>query len=233
MNNELKKFTNRNYIIDFYVNIINFIFHFFCELEMKGCSMSSKNKEWLSLADIAAMHIPGLDFSLTTLHRRANREGWIKRKRDGIQGVAYEYHVSSLPVEVRTFLGYIENDIIEPGLCSGSSVATSKTLQQTKDVAIPDKGAQALLTIWDGLEPEEKELLSKLLVRKGAELLAQLLDNETICLMQLTGERRDAALLLARLLPKDVREILSEMRKRCGLTDEDDNQVTGKQAGIA
>lgn len=100
----------------------------------------------------------------------------------------------------------------------------------------PDKSSNkgyTLMTIWESLDPIEKEQLSKLLVRKGADLLTQLLDNETICLMQLTGERRDAALLLARLLPKDVREILSEMRKRCGLTDEDDNQVTGKQAGVA
>lgn len=191
--------------------------------------MSSTNREWLTLADIVAMHIPGLDISLTTLHRRANKEGWIKRKRDGIQGVAYEYHVSSLPIQVRTFLGYIENDTINPKPCKRPSI----TSQQAEGVAIPDKGAQALLTIWDGLEPEEKELLSKLLVRKGAELLVQLLDNETICLMQLTGERRDAALLLARLLPKDVREILSEMRKRCGLADEDDHQVAGKQSGVA
>lgn len=177
--------------------------------------MSSKNKEWLSLADIAAMHIPGLDFSLTTLHRRANREGWIKRKRDGVQGVAYEYHVSSLPVEVRTFLGYIENDIVEPGLCTESPVTTGIPPQQSKGVTIPDKGAQALLTIWDGLDPEEKELLSKLLVRKGAELLTLLLDKDNIALMLLTGEKRDAALMLMQLDPIRVREILPELRAGC------------------
>ncbi|EMO1733892.1 helix-turn-helix domain-containing protein [Salmonella enterica] len=97
----------------------------------------------------------------------------------------------------------------------------------------PSNKDHTLMTIWESLEPIEKELLSKLLLRKGSDLLTQLLDNETICLMQLTGERRDAALLLARLLPKDVREILSEMRKRCGLADEDDHQVAGKQSGVA
>ncbi|MGF2653452.1 DNA-binding protein [Serratia marcescens] len=210
--------------------IFQFIFISFCKTEMKGCSMSSTNKEWLTLADLAAMHIPGLDVSLATLHRRASRQGWKKRKRDGIQGVAYEYHVSSLPAKAQTFLGYIENDTVDPESCKKQSI----TSPQAEGVAIHDKGAQALLTIWDGLEPEEKELLSKLLVRKGAELLVQLLDNETICLMQLTGEKREAALLLAQLVPERVREILSELRASRDMAGSGHQQdVDGQHKGVA
>lgn len=216
--------------------------------------MSSSNKEWLTIADLAAMRVPGLQVSSVTLHRKANKEKWKKRKREGVQGVAYEYHVSSLPPKAQAALGYSGSGIEEcsrniPPVADSPHAhqlldqfnALSQEAQQTfllkasqqQEGNAYDNGAQALLTIWSGLEPVEKELLSKLLVRKGSELLAQLLDDETICLMQLTGERRDAALLLARLLPKDVREILSEMRKRCGLADEDDHQVAGKQSGVA
>ncbi|EHU3753002.1 helix-turn-helix domain-containing protein [Salmonella enterica] len=75
-----------------------------------------------------------------------------------------------------------------------------------------DAGLQTLVSMWDALEPKEKDRLHKLLLRKGAEFLAQLLDEENICLLQLSGEKREAALILAQLVPERVREILSELR---------------------
>lgn len=201
---------------------------------MKGCPVTSSNKEWLTIADLAIMHIPGLNVSSVTLHRRANKEKWKKRKKEGVQGVAYEYHVSSLPPEAQIALGYPAGETVEPTPHNIAPTITNSAqanqllddfnalsqeaqraflLKASQQVAsVHDSGAQALLTIWDGLEPMEKELLSKLLVRKGSELLAQLLNEDNLCLMQLSGEKREAALILAQLVPERVREILSELR---------------------
>ncbi|EAA6550509.1 hypothetical protein DLB95_06780 [Salmonella enterica subsp. diarizonae] len=69
-----------------------------------------------------------------------------------------------------------------------------------------------LLTIFKSLSIAERKSLLHLLGRKGSELLAQLLNEENLCLMQLSGEKREAALILAQLVPERVREILSELR---------------------
>ncbi|EEP9437652.1 helix-turn-helix domain-containing protein [Salmonella enterica subsp. enterica serovar Reading] len=69
-----------------------------------------------------------------------------------------------------------------------------------------------LLTIFKSLSIAERKSLLHLLGRKGSELLAQLLNEDNLCLMQLSGEKREAALILAQLVPERVREILSELR---------------------
>ncbi|HCL5208666.1 TPA: hypothetical protein N2F63_005429, partial [Salmonella enterica] len=102
-----------------------------------------------------------------------------------------------------------------------------------QDVPCVGGGGQTLIAIWDALEPEEKEALSKKLGRKGAELLTQLLDDDNLCLMQLSGEKREAALLLVGMEPELAREILSQMREHSGLADPENHQVNPKRAGAA
>ncbi|EDQ2965892.1 helix-turn-helix domain-containing protein [Salmonella enterica subsp. enterica serovar Mountpleasant] len=91
-----------------------------------------------------------------------------------------------------------------------------------------------LLTIFKSLSIAERKSLLHLLGRKGSELLAQLLNEENLCLMQLSGEKREAALILAQLVPERVREILSELRASrdtAGLGNQQD--VDDQHKGIA
>ncbi|EJP9599432.1 helix-turn-helix transcriptional regulator, partial [Salmonella enterica] len=61
--------------------------------------------------------------------------------------------------------------------------------QQQYDVA-RDKDVQIILAIWQGLEPKEREDLSKLLSRRGGDFLAILLDQHIQELHELMGVRR-------------------------------------------
>ncbi|HGB5306331.1 TPA: helix-turn-helix domain-containing protein [Salmonella enterica subsp. enterica serovar Poona] len=90
-----------------------------------------------------------------------------------------------------------------------------------------------LLTIFKSLSTDERKSLLHLLGRKGAELLAQLLNDDNLCLMQLSGEKREAALLLVGMEPERAREILSQMREHSGLADTENHQVNPKRAGAA
>lgn len=105
--------------------------------------------------------------------------------------------------------------------------------QPQQDTSCTGGGAQTLIAIWESLEPEEKLHVSKQLGRKGAEVLTQLLDDDNLCLMKLTGEKREAALLLVEMEPERAREILSKMREHGGLENPEDHQVNPKRAGAA
>lgn len=105
--------------------------------------------------------------------------------------------------------------------------------QPQQDTSCTGGGAQTLIAIWESLEPEEKLHVSKQLGRKGAEVLTQLLDDDNLCLMKLTGEKREAALLLVEMEPERAREILSKMREHGGLAQPENHQVNPKRAGAA
>lgn len=84
---------------------------------------------------------------------------------------------------------------------------------QAKHVACPcDVGAQVLLALWETLEPTEKARLNKLLLRKGAEFLTLLLDEDNLNLLQSVGDQRRGALMMMQLDPIRIREILPELR---------------------
>lgn len=109
----------------------------------------------------------------------------------------------------------------------------SQPQQPQQDTSCTGGGAQTLIAIWESLEPEEKLHVSKQLGRKGAEVLTQLLDDDNLCLMKLTGEKREAALLLVEMEPERAREILSKMREHFGLENPENHQVNPKRAGAA
>ncbi|ECO1612348.1 hypothetical protein AHT45_18960 [Salmonella enterica subsp. enterica serovar Paratyphi B] len=84
---------------------------------------------------------------------------------------------------------------------------------QEKHAACPcDVGAQVLLALWETLEPTEKARLNKLLLRKGAEFLTLLLDEDNLNLLQSVGDQRRGALMMMQLDPIRIREILPELR---------------------
>ncbi|EBP4584390.1 hypothetical protein VH79_14495 [Salmonella enterica] len=94
-----------------------------------------------------------------------------------------------------------------------TSTTLSQQTSQAKPVACPcDVGAQVLLALWETLEPTEKAQLNKLLLRKGAEFLTLLLDEDNLNLLQSVGDQRRGALMMMQLDPIRIREILPELR---------------------
>ena len=60
-------------------------------------------KEWYSASELAGL--PGMPGDKSNINRRANRENWEKRNKEGTRGIAYEFHITSLPKETREALG--------------------------------------------------------------------------------------------------------------------------------
>ncbi|EEC0851258.1 helix-turn-helix transcriptional regulator [Salmonella enterica] len=91
--------------------------------------------------------------------------------------------------------------------------------------AARDKDVQIILAIWQGLEPNERESISKLLSRRGGDFLAILLDKHIQELHELDGVRRLLALELKNIPEEKVREIYEEYE-----TTGDRFNLTDKQA---
>jgi transcription initiation factor IIE alpha subunit len=87
----------------------------------------------------------------------ARREGWISRRRKGVQGKALEYHIDSLPSGVRNLLVLKE------------------------DGAAYDVERQDPLAVWIEyyyhLTPAEREKLLAFLMREGMSRLLQLIES--------------------------------------------------------
>lgn len=58
--------------------------------------------EWFAAKELTG--IAGLPSSTQGINLMARREGWVSRRRKGVQGKALEYHVDSLPASVRKLL---------------------------------------------------------------------------------------------------------------------------------
>ncbi|EAV6401651.1 helix-turn-helix transcriptional regulator [Salmonella enterica] len=140
-----------------------------------------------------------------------------------------------------TLNNYFEKDAI-PSLQVASQIAAVEGVtidwlvlgtenQQTQTQSLPqqqqydvarDKDVQIILAIWQGLEPKEREDLSKLLSRRGGDFLAILLDQHIQELHELMGVRRLLALELKNMPEERVREIYEEYETagdRLNLTD--------------
>ncbi|EDM3391500.1 TPA: helix-turn-helix transcriptional regulator [Salmonella enterica subsp. enterica serovar Durban] len=145
-----------------------------------------------------------------------------------------------------TLNNYFEKDAI-PSLQVASQIAAVEGVtidwlvlgtetQQTQTQSLPqqpqqydtarDKDVQIILAIWQGLEPNERESISKLLSRRGGDFLAILLDQHIQELHELEGIRRLLALELKNIPEEKVREIYEEYE----ITDNHFN-VNEKQAG--
>lgn len=106
-----------------------------------------------------------------------------------------------------------ENVTIDWLLTGMGSNDTTKELTPSKnELTLTNPSVLRLLDMLDFLGEEKINAIVKLLTLKGVERLTGLLDEDNLNLMQLTGEKREAALLLMQLDPIRVREILSELR---------------------
>lgn len=63
------------------------------------------SKEWFSIKELMDenLNLPSSDKGIV---KKAEREGWKKRQRDGVKGKTFEYHYSSLPADVQRQLGF-------------------------------------------------------------------------------------------------------------------------------
>ncbi|EAW8357393.1 TPA: helix-turn-helix transcriptional regulator [Salmonella enterica] len=105
-------------------------------------------------------------------------------------------------------------------------IQTQPLQQQSQQYdAARDKDVQIILAIWQGLEPNERESISKLLSRRGGDFLAILLDKHIQELHELDGVRRLLALELKNIPEEKVREIYEEYE-----TTGDHFNLTDKQA---
>ena len=59
-------------------------------------------KEWFAAKELTG--IAGLPASPQGINLMARRDGWISRRRKGVQGKALEYHIDSLPSGTRNLL---------------------------------------------------------------------------------------------------------------------------------
>jgi len=53
----------------------------------------------------------GLPASDKGIVKKADRENWVKRQREGVKGKTFEYHYSSFPLEIQKELGFYPTEI--------------------------------------------------------------------------------------------------------------------------
>ncbi len=118
--------------------------------------MAMKN-EWFAAKELTG--IAGLPSSPQGINLMARREGWISRRRKGVQGKALEYHIDSLPSNVRNLLVLKE------------------------DGAVYDVERQDPLAVWIEyyyhLTESEREKMVAFLMREGIGGLLARIDEES------------------------------------------------------
>ncbi|RTF83065.1 transposase [Serratia marcescens] len=65
-------------------------------------------KKWFSAREL--MGKAGLPSTPQGVNLMARREGWVSRRRSGVQGKALEYHIDSLPFGARSLSALRETD---------------------------------------------------------------------------------------------------------------------------
>ena len=53
----------------------------------------------------------GLPASDKGIVKKADRENWVKRQREGVKGKTFEYHYSSFPLEIQKELGFYPTEM--------------------------------------------------------------------------------------------------------------------------
>ncbi|MCX8574134.1 MULTISPECIES: DNA-binding protein [unclassified Gilliamella] len=102
-------------------------------------------KEWFSSKELSS--IAGMPTTIQGINRKARAEKWTARKRSGVRGKAVEYHIGSLPSDVKKAL-YIEEE-------SASYVIS------------PIEPLQLWMTAFEQLTPDEQSIVSSWLMRNG------------------------------------------------------------------
>lgn len=93
------------------------------------------------------------------------------------------------------------------GIQDGVSTQALPSGNKTK---LQEDAYQSIKIIFESLDSDELARLTRLLGRKGADALTLLLDEESFQLLNLSGDVRKTALLLEKLPPARLEEILLE-----------------------
>lgn len=159
-------------------------------------------KAWYTINELINLSIEGLDGSKATIHRKAVKQKWIKRQREGVKGVAYEYHVSSLPAATQAALGIPTNQALHSPVLA--------KMQSSEGVF------KELISMLTSLTLEEQEELTHVLKRKGVETLLYLLDDDNVALLQLDHVLKEK--ILGRQPKTHSEAVLNhEKARECGL----------------
>ncbi len=70
------------------------------------------SKEWFSIKELMDenLNLPSSDKGIV---KKAEREDWKKRQRDGVKGKTFEYHYSSFPLDVQRQLGFEQGQEVQ------------------------------------------------------------------------------------------------------------------------
>ena len=81
------------------------------------------SKEWFSIKELMDenLNLP-LPSSDKGIVKKAEREGWKKRQRDGVKGKTFEYHYSSFPEGVQKALGFYPEYVSQDHYIAESAV---------------------------------------------------------------------------------------------------------------
>ncbi|MBJ2067346.1 DNA-binding protein [Serratia odorifera] len=114
--------------------------------------------EWFAAKELIG--IAGLPSSPQGINQMARREGWVSRRRKGVQGKAVEYHIDSLPLSARNLLILQE----EPA---------SYQVERNDSLVV-------LIECFRRMTESERERLLTFLMREGiGSLLARISDEAT------------------------------------------------------
>ena len=111
-------------------------------------------KEWFSIQEL--LGISGLPNSDRGIMKKADREQWLKRQKEGVKGKAFEYHLHSLPLETQKQLRFnaalaamppptTAQPMDDPELIYRLTSATDKAREKAKNKAEACMQLQAFL----------------------------------------------------------------------------------------
>jgi Mu DNA-binding domain. len=104
-----------------------------------------KMKEWFSPKELSS--VAGMPSTTQGINRKARAENWTARKRTGVRGKALEYHIGSLPLDVKKAL-FFEED-------------------HATYVVSPIEPLQLWMTAFEQLSTEEQSVVAAWLMRNG------------------------------------------------------------------
>lgn len=173
----------------------------------------SEKSLWVSPQDL--LDVPGMPSSVAGIHYRANMQGWIKRKKEGVKGgKAIEYDVMSLPQIER------ESVMMHLGLTGSNDKITEEEINSELVDSRPlnIKLASTLATLVAELEPNEAHKALKLLSKGGLSALMPLIFTEQHLYSLMGASQQSIQTLMAlESLPTETRK---EILARYGITEQ-------------
>ncbi|EKN6162494.1 hypothetical protein DVQ60_03235 [Yersinia enterocolitica] len=128
--------------------------------------------EWFSASELAGL--PGLPGDKSSVNRKANKEDWKRRQKKGIKGVAFEFHISSLPTETQEALGIevtsVENNEIDTEALAKIIESVELLLASRAKKMPPATKARVIALLYRAFKASN--LIDMKLIRETIELVA-------------------------------------------------------------